>query len=97
MDLSVEFEWDDTKAETNLIKHGISFQAAAEVFADPDHIVLSGHAGLGDEPRSKAVGFIGDQLVCVVFTPRRSTIRLISARPANLAERKAHATDTLHP
>jgi uncharacterized protein len=29
-----EFEWDATNAETNLAKHGISFQAAVAVFDD---------------------------------------------------------------
>ena len=29
------FEWDATKAETNLSKHGIRFEEAALVFGDP--------------------------------------------------------------
>jgi hypothetical protein len=28
------FEWDAAKAETNLAKHGVSFQAATAVFDD---------------------------------------------------------------
>ena len=28
------FEWDDDKAETNLRKHGVSFDEACTVFAD---------------------------------------------------------------
>jgi len=31
----MEFEWDPTKAESNLAKHGISFVAAMRVFDDP--------------------------------------------------------------
>jgi uncharacterized protein len=30
-----DFEWDSTKAESNLSKHGVSFAEAATVFADP--------------------------------------------------------------
>jgi uncharacterized protein len=30
-----EFEWDDEKAATNTIKHGVTFEEAAEVFFDP--------------------------------------------------------------
>ena len=32
---SEEFEWDSNKATSNLQKHGITFQTAAEVFLDP--------------------------------------------------------------
>ena len=30
-----EFEWDITKARSNLQKHGVTFEEAAEVFLDP--------------------------------------------------------------
>lgn len=30
------FEWDATKAAANLAKHGVSFDEAATVFADPN-------------------------------------------------------------
>ena len=30
-----EFEWDPTKSEANLVKHGIDFPAAARVFDGP--------------------------------------------------------------
>ncbi len=29
-----EFEWDAVKAESNLVKHGVSFEAARGVFDD---------------------------------------------------------------
>jgi uncharacterized protein len=31
----VTFEWDDEKAAKNLAKHGVSFEEAETVFADP--------------------------------------------------------------
>jgi uncharacterized DUF497 family protein len=31
----MRFEWDRAKAATNVKKHGISFETAARVFADP--------------------------------------------------------------
>ena len=31
----VEFEWDDQKAQRNILNHGITFEEAAEVFFDP--------------------------------------------------------------
>jgi uncharacterized DUF497 family protein len=33
--MDLRFEWDETKAETNLSKHGASFQEAQTVFLDP--------------------------------------------------------------
>ncbi len=29
------FEWDENKAQTNIQKHGVTFEEAAEVFFDP--------------------------------------------------------------
>lgn len=42
---SLKFEWDDTKASSNIAKHGVSFEEAKTVFdddfarliPDPDH------------------------------------------------------------
>ncbi len=31
----VRFEWDPKKAESNLAKHGVSFDEASSVFGDP--------------------------------------------------------------
>ena len=34
-DSTYEFDWDDTKAATNLSKHGVRFEEAMTVFNDP--------------------------------------------------------------
>lgn len=31
----MDYDWDDEKAESNLEKHGVSFEDAATVFGDP--------------------------------------------------------------
>ena len=33
--MSLKFEWDRKKAESNLSKHRVSFQEALKVFGDP--------------------------------------------------------------
>ena len=33
--MALEFEWDSRKAMQNLVKHGVSFEEALTVFADP--------------------------------------------------------------
>ena len=30
-----DFEWDAAKARTNLVKHGVPFELALAIFADP--------------------------------------------------------------
>ena len=36
--LSMVFDWDDSKAESNKKKHGVSFAEAATAFSDPNAI-----------------------------------------------------------
>jgi uncharacterized DUF497 family protein len=36
--MKTRFTWDPEKALRNLKKHGVSFEIAKEVFADPYHI-----------------------------------------------------------
>jgi uncharacterized DUF497 family protein len=31
----MRFEWDDNKASSNVLKHGMTFEEAVTVFADP--------------------------------------------------------------
>jgi len=33
--MSLQFEWDSKKAKANKVKHGVSFEEAITVFADP--------------------------------------------------------------
>lgn len=37
--MTLHFEWDEAKAETNLKKHGVAFEEAKSVFFD-DHVKL---------------------------------------------------------
>ena len=37
-------EWDETKNELNIRKHGISFAEASEIFNDPNLIEFFDHA-----------------------------------------------------
>jgi len=84
------FEWNATKAATNLRKHGVSFEKACEVFFDP-FLRLAGAGGEG-EAREAAIGLTEDwTLLFVVRIVRRANaIRIISARPATAVERKRY-------
>lgn len=36
--MSIEFDWDPHKAQSNLSKHRVCFEEAARVFLDPNRI-----------------------------------------------------------
>ena len=75
----MKFEWDEEKNIINKEKHKISFETAAYVFDDPYYIEMFDFEHSVDEDRYIAIGKVGDVLF-VVFTERKETIRLISAR-----------------
>ena len=86
MDDPYPFEWSDTKAESNLEKHGVSFWEASTVFRDPLSITIQDpddaerfvDTGLSDRHR----------LLVVVYCERGAKIRIISAREAERHERQ---------
>jgi uncharacterized DUF497 family protein len=86
----VEFEWDPTKAEANLRKHGISFARATFAFNDPSRIEYLDPEDDHGEERWITVGFVHPYLLLVVFTMRNHKIRLISARKATRNEQRRY-------
>jgi uncharacterized DUF497 family protein len=88
----MDFEWDELKAQGNITKHGISFENARLVFFDPERITLADTRFDYGEERFITFGRLKDRLCVVVFTKAEDakTIRIISARKANLRERKRY-------
>jgi len=88
----IVFEWDTDKVDANLLKHGIAFELACEVFFDP--LLKIEDAGIIEgEAREAAVGLTIDwRLLFVVYTMRDedNIIRLISARKTTDEERKRY-------
>lgn len=85
----MDFEWDDTKADANERKHGVSFAEAMTAFGDP--LALTGYdPGHGDdEDRYITMGTsAAGRLLIVSHTDRGDKVRLISAREASRRERK---------
>jgi uncharacterized DUF497 family protein len=82
------FVWDSEKASTNVVKHGVSFELACQVFFDP--LIRMEDAGISEEQRDAAIGFTEDwTLLFVVHLLREDDmIRIISARPATAQERR---------
>ena len=90
--MAIRFEWHAAKALSNMRKHGVSFETAVRVFADPLHVSEQDRIE-GGEQRWQTIGMVeGVQLLLVahVWTEDDGDeiVRIISARPATRAERK---------
>lgn len=84
----MEFEWDRRKAERNVRKHGVSFDEAVTVFADPFEPMVDDPDHSFGEERYVSVGRSArDRLLVVGYSERGSKIRLIFARRATVPER----------
>jgi uncharacterized DUF497 family protein len=100
--MKIRFEWDPIKAASNLRKHGVTFETAIRVFADP--FALTGQDRIEDgEHRWQTLGMVeGRLLLLVAHTIREDdeggeaieVIRIISAREAERKERRRYEQET---
>lgn len=87
--MALLFEWDPTKAASNLARHGVSFAEAVSIFADPLARIFPDSDHSASEERELLVGHSSAQRLLVVsFVEREDGIRLIGARPTSRRERK---------
>jgi uncharacterized protein len=89
--MSVEFEWDFEKARLNLVKHGIDFETAANVFSDPFALAEPDLTSRNEE-RWRTIGLVRGVLLLLVSHTVRDEgdielIRIISARRTDPSER----------
>ena len=98
---AIHFEWDENKNGANQRKHGVSFEAAAQVFLDPLHLSHQDRVE-GGEQRWQTFGLsAGSVLLMVAHTTTEEEvegdiveiIRIISARPANRKERQRYENE----
>ena len=84
-------EWDSEKARINIEKHGVSFETAQYVFADPERLwrLDQSENNTSGEDRWQTLGQVGEMLL-VVYTEREKAKRLIMARLATKAERRSY-------
>ncbi|MCD7744789.1 MAG: BrnT family toxin [Lachnospiraceae bacterium] len=91
----MKFEWDEEKNLINKEKHKISFETVAHVFEDPNYIEMYDFEHSIDEERYIAIGRVGD-ILFVVFTEKKESIRLISARLATNAEKELYYDQNIY-
>jgi uncharacterized protein len=84
------FQWDDAKAAANYAKHGVTFEAARDVFKDPFAIEQMDDRQNYGEERWTILGMAQDRLLLVAYTIRNDSIRIISARGAEPYEKREY-------
>ncbi len=82
-------EWDERKSARNALLRGFGFDFAAHVFLG-DYLEEENRNEDFGEQRFVAVGAVGSVILAVIWTPRGSCRRIISARPASRRERKIY-------
>jgi uncharacterized protein len=74
----MEFEWDLSKEQTNVAKHGHSFSEAVEAFQDPMGVQLIDKKHSDKESRFYWIGkSTAGKILTVWFTRRGNKVRII--------------------
>lgn len=90
---SNKFEWDERKNRTNQNKHLVDFNDVTDVFDDDKRLIDA--TIRNGERRYLTIGKAFDLILTVIYTMRKFTIRIISARPSRKEERKRYLTQSL--
>ena len=80
----MQFEFDPNKSATNIVKHGIAFEAATALWLDRERIEIP--ARIQDEERFLIIGLIAGKHWSAVITYRGAAVRIISVRRSRRAE-----------
>lgn len=81
----MQITYDPAKCERNTAERGLSFELV-RAFDWSAALVLEDQRQDYGERRFQALGFIGDRLYMLVFTPRPGAVHVISLRKANKRE-----------
>ncbi len=88
------FEWDLKKAETNLKKHGVSFEETSTAFKDHLSLTIDDPLHSSEEERLILIGMsYNNRMLVIVHTEIKDKIRIISARKATKKERNYYETN----
>ena len=84
------FEYDTQKNQSNIRKHGLSFETASSAFNDPAAVIIYDEDHSTTEERYNLIGAVEGGILFIVYTMRDETIRMISARPATKREKERY-------
>jgi uncharacterized DUF497 family protein len=92
----VQLLGDEGKRHANLLKHGVDFRDAADLFQGPMLVKADDRDDYGED-RSVGFGFIQGRLMAIVFTePDSHTVRVISLRKATKHEQALFEKEIRH-
>ncbi len=97
IDLSkiVRFEWDKGNIDKIYAKHRITIREAEESFLDENLLLIEDIKHSQKEERFIVIGkTFKEKVLFVAFTQRNNKIRIISARMANIKERRQYEEKT---
>lgn len=82
------FEYDINKSESNLLKHGIDFETAKELWNDESLLEIP--AKTTDEERFIIIAKLNDKFWTAVITYRNENIIIISVRRSRKKEEELY-------
>ncbi|MGO9742173.1 MAG: BrnT family toxin [Roseiarcus sp.] len=88
-----KFQWDERQAASNIVEHGVTFDAARDVFKDPFALDWLDESEDYGEDRYAIIGMSENRLLYVAYTMRGEAIRIISARLAEPQDRRRYHED----
>ncbi len=86
----MKIQFDEAKRAATLEVQGLDMARSGEVFEGTSLTVHDERKDYG-ERRFLTIGFLDDDMVILVWTPRRNAQRIISMRKANGRERKLYS------
>ncbi len=91
----MKFEWDTRKEKINIQKHGVTFEQASYVFADPYALNKYDEEHSQDEDRWLLLGKSQNEILLIVVHTFKDQdgielVRIISARKATKNESKEY-------
>lgn len=75
----LDFEWDESRARANILKHWVAFDRAINAFNDPKRLILTDVSHSNAEKRYFCIGLVENDILTVRFTMRGQKIRIIGA------------------
>jgi uncharacterized DUF497 family protein len=85
----VQYEWDEAKRQSNLLKHGIDFIGIEQAFAGETITILDDRFDHG-EKRFITFGLLDGRVIVIAHTETDEAIRIISARKATKREESSY-------
>lgn len=85
----MDISFDPTKRASTLLKRGLDFLDAPEVFSAPNYRFIDDRFDYGEE-REVVIGYLRGRMVVVVWTSRGDVRHIISMRKANEREQEKY-------